>query len=254
MTRYLFISVGRNVGEWAAQCLESIATQQGDWRAVVVDDASTDDTRAHIDKTIDGLPHHIAQRFEVWTNPEPMGAMYNQAAAWRSPFADSCQYAAFVDLDDWLTHDHVLTTIEAHTRRGALVTYGNYQSVPHSATCPAVRPYPPAILRSGTIRRFIRDQHGGFRMNHIRCCSMPILRAMTDYDLQDDNGQWWETGPDSCVMLNAIEMAGTRVAVINEVLLSYRSDNPESEWRAKTEKVVANHAAQLNRPPKARLR
>lgn len=253
MSRYLFISVGRNVGEWAARCIESIASQQGDWHAIVVDDASTDNTAECIAKTVAAQPAHIRERFTVITNDEPMGAMFNQAASWRHPDADGCDFGVFVDIDDFLAHDHVLITLDRYTRGGALVTYGNYEPTPPSATCPAVRPYPSSVLRSGTVREFVRNG-GGFRMNHLRCCSMRVLDALTDEDLQDDDGVWWQTGPDSAVMLAAIEMAGTRIAVIREVLLRYNSQNPQSEWRIAAPLVNRNHQQQLNRTPKAMLR
>lgn len=247
---FLVVTVGRNCAPFAARCLDSLAAQQDqDFRVHVIDDASDDGTAEVVREWAQlNAPEHFAFQF----NAESVGAMRNQRDAWLAMEPADGDVVVWVDLDDRLAHEHALSVVAEHYRTGALVTYGNYTSDPYSDTCPRVRPYPAAVFPH--LRAAIRERQVGLWFNHLRTVSWSVLGLLTDADLQDDDGNWWSTGPDGAVMIPALELAGPeRTTVIDQTLLVYTSDNPLSEWRRWPEQVNRDHAQMLARPSKVRL-
>lgn len=238
------VCVGRNCEPWALASMQSIADQQrDDVRVYVIDDASTDGTADLV------IPFCADHGWKHRVNPEPLGAMRNQWDAWHGLDLVDGDVVVWVDLDDRLAHPRVLDVVDARYADGALVTYGSYQPVPASDTCPPVRAYPDEIIRRNHIRRFARSG-GGLRYNHLRTVSWQILRRIDSRDCQTRAGEWLPSGPDCAVMIPALELAGSRHVVIDEVLYLYTSDNPSSEWRRWPGQVNADHRDILSRMPK----
>lgn len=258
--RMLVVCVGRNCAPFALASLESIAAQSyRNMRVAVVDDASDDGTADVVESFCAGRPGWVHQ-----CNTSRVGAMTNQHTAWSSLDPSDDDVVVWCDLDDRLTGPDVLQRLSAvYGRRGVWLTYGNY-APGHSHdgpcddrcscwTCPPVRPYPRQVLLRGRLRQYIRAG-GGFRYNHLRTVQYRLLRRLTVEDMQDDDGNWWTSGPDAAVMIPCLEMAGTRHRVLTDVLLRYTADNPQSEWRTIVDTVRTNHAQMLARDPKPLLR
>lgn len=254
---FLIVCVGRNCEPFALRSLESIAAQNDPtMRVAVIDDASTDGTGDIVKQFCEGRPGWVHN-----VNTERVGAMRNQYDAWRSldPMPDDV--VVWCDLDDRLASPGVTKTLRHYYARGTVrLTYGNYKPThTHDGacdqrcscwTCPPVRPYPRSVLtRHGQLRRFIANG-GGFRFNHLRTVRYDVLAQLSVEDLQDDDGNWWSSGPDGAVMIPALELAGHRMRVLSETLLLYTADNPESEWRTIVDTVNRNHQQMLARPPK----
>lgn len=245
--RYLIVVVGRNCEPWAQTCLDSLAALTGpDYTVAVVDDASTDATADIC------APYCDEHGWTFIRQAERMGAMCNQVTAWQALEPGADDVVVWVDLDDRLAHADVLNVLSRHYRRGALLTYGSYRSEPHSPTCAPAKPYKREIIRSGAYRNVRRS--GGLLYNHLRTVSWRVLRQLRDEDFRDDDGEWWQTGPDAAVMLPCLELAGSRHQFIRDVLYVYRSDLDHAEWRAVPELVNRNHRQMLARPPKKRIR
>lgn len=110
---------GRDVEAYAGEALDSLRAQtRTDWRAVLVDDGSLDDTGR-----IFRAAAREDARFEVITHPEPrgLGAARNSALeAVRSPFT------AFLDADDRARPDMLATTLASLDETGSDVVVGAY--------------------------------------------------------------------------------------------------------------------------------
>lgn len=243
---FLVVTTGRNCApEWVDECLASIAGQRDvPVRAVVVDDAS-DEPR---------VTEHVAARCEEYgfgfiSHPEPLGAMASQWEAWHALEPGRSDVVVWVDLDDQLAHPRALRRVARAYRAGAMLTYGSYQPVPESVTCPPVRPYPRQVVRERSFRAYAL-RGGGLRYNHLRTVSGEIISQLTEDDCRDREGRWFRSGPDCAVMIPALELAGARHAVLTEVLYLYRSDNPYSEWRRWPGQVNEDHRDVLTREPK----
>lgn len=244
------IVVGRNCEDKVRGCLDSIRTQAGDHdvSVVVTDDASDDATGRMVEAY---LCEH-ALKWGWFRNYERVGAMANQWRSWNSDRENHEPGDLFVwlDLDDKFFDDQVFNTLERrYAETGALVTYGSYSPDPPSATCPPARAYPREVAEKRAFRQWIREGRGIWH-NHCRAMRWEILAQITEEDCKNDQGEWWETGPDMAVYLPALELAGPRAVFLSDVLYSYSSDLDSAEWREVPDLVRKNHREMLARPPK----
>jgi len=247
--RYLFVVCGHNGKKWVTPCLDSIASQRKtNFQVCVVDDASTEQGQADLIRSYCDEKGWISI-----VNEERKGSMFNQAAAWNAMEPEGEDVIVWVDLDDRLAHNNVLNILEPHYRHGALVTYGSYTPDPPSATCPIPRAYPRLVSVQGSHRDFMR-KGGGVLYNHLRTVNWKVLKHLTLEDLQDDEGNWFMSAPDAAVMLPCLELAGLRGRYLSEVLYTYNSENPQSEWRRWPGKVNTDHQQIIARPCKKPLR
>ena len=130
----------RNAAPWLADALGSLRAQTlADWRAVVVDDGSTDPTAAIAAGAGDGRIGLIRQA------PQGVSAARNRGAA---ALADS-RALLFLDADDWLAPDALARLDAALTHAPAAVAAcGAYAPVTATAA-------PDRRLRAGAVRRAV---------------------------------------------------------------------------------------------------
>lgn len=243
--RFLVISTGRDCAGKVEACLSSIVGQEGDHSVEIVatSDCSTDDTAGRLREFFDAYP----MSGDWWAPDRRRGAMANQWESWH--WRSGWDVAVWVDLDDRLAHPHVLERVAQEYEAGAVMTYGSYEPVPPSATCPPVLPYPPEVAAAGTHRAFMRAG-GGFRFNHLRTVSRDVLMELSEVDCRDSNGDWWMVAPDAAVMIPCMEIARDRCHVIDETLLLYSSDCANAEWRVTPGEINRAHRELLSREPK----
>lgn len=244
--RFLIVCVGRNCEPWALRSMQSIAEQRHhDVDVFVIDDASTDGTG----EIVADFCTDAGWRYRI--NDESVGAMRNQYDAWTGLDGRPGDVVVWVDLDDRLAHPDALEVVAQRYVDGALLTYGSYAPDPPSATCPSVLAYPQQVVRRGLVRQF--TLRNGIRFNHLRTVSWDVMRHISVKDCQTRKGEWFKAGPDCAVMIPALELAGTRHAVIDEVLYLYTSDNEFSEWRRWPTEVNVAHRDVLTRQPRRAL-
>lgn len=110
---------GFDVGPWAAEALDSLRAQtRTDWRAVLVDDASTDDTGA-----VFAAAAAADDRFELVTQPERRGLSAARNTALdrvRTPFV------GFLDADDRLRPGALERLVGTLERTGSDFAVGGY--------------------------------------------------------------------------------------------------------------------------------
>jgi glycosyltransferase involved in cell wall biosynthesis len=144
-----------NMGEYLAECLDSLAAQDfGDWKAYVVDDGSTDPaTLAALDAA--------AARPNVTVLHFPNGGLpkaRNRGAA--AALADGADCLMFLDCDDWIAPSYIgkaLGALSRHPECGAVTAWthtvgmmNTYWAPPHPqfpfllAECMST---PPALVR-----------------------------------------------------------------------------------------------------------
>jgi len=233
--RFLIYSAGYNCAPWVADCLRSVAAQTTpNYRHVVVDDASTDDTWARIQQA--AHPRLTARR-----NTERMRWT---GAALRHLRPEDDEVVVILDLDDQLAGRRVLQTLEAvYQQRQCWLTYGNY-----CLRDPWQPPFLPRPLHP--LWRLIRPPRGQcrqlperilqqrafreipFTTSHLRSFKGFLWNALRPDDLRDWTGQFPPMAGDVACTLPMLEMcAPGRIAFIPRVLYVYNDQNPLNEHR-----------------------
>ncbi|KMQ62822.1 glycosyl transferase family 2 [Chryseobacterium sp. BLS98] len=106
-----------NNGKYFKDCYASLISQtSGDWEAIIVDDASTDDSVEIIKKLIDG-----DDRFRLYQNPENKGCGFTKRKCVDYATTDFC---AFLDPDDALFPDAIACSLKKmNSDEGIVATY-----------------------------------------------------------------------------------------------------------------------------------
>lgn len=225
------------------RCLQSVAAQDdGAFDVCIVDDYSSE-------RGCWAVAHAWAdpRGWKVQHNPEHYGTLRSQVTGIRSMEMDDAAPIIVLDGDDAFAHERVVSTIRRVFADPMLdVSFGNYESVPYSPTCPPVRPIPASVCREGRYREWARTF--GTCWNHARCYRRRIFDEIPDSHYIKD-GEWLQAGGDHATMTAALELAGGRHAMLSEVLISYTSDRPEAEWRTRADEVQRNCEWVYSRPP-----
>lgn len=214
-------------------CLRSIADQDHtSFDVCVVDDASEDPTQAQVIRD-------FTKEFG-WCailNQKRKGAMFNHVMAIKSVCKDPDDVIVFVDGDDKLAHNGVLSHLDSvySSDEEIDLTYGSYEPVPASRTCPAAQEYPKSVIE----RRSYRS--AAFLFNHLRTLKYRLFQQMDEeVDFKNANGEWLMTSTDSAMMIPGLELA-RKHAFIPEILYHYTSNNPISDWRVDPRLVDMDH-------------
>lgn len=244
--RFLVVAAGRNHPDLTAICLDSIAAQKGDVAVCLVDDASNDPRNPAL--------LSIAAEDYGWTfiqRAERHFPLANQVAAWRALSPKDDDVVVFVDLDDRLAHDHVFEVVARYYERGAWLTYGSYEPEPASDTlavgCVPAQEYPPEVVRFN-LYRSVKPY-----FNHLRTVSWRVLKHLTEEDLRDDFGNYWQANADASVMLPCLELAADRAAFVSDILYKYTCNNPDAVWRTQQTRLNTEWRQLRARKPKEAL-
>ena len=243
--RFAVISTGWKSWPWIQASLLSIAAQTyPDVDVCVVDDDSGDPQLGEF--ITDYCMEH---GWEFMLRSRHYGALHNQVDAIRHLAPAPDDVIVFVDCDgDTLKHPRVLERVADHYADGTKLIYFQYDSHPFSPTCSPSRPYPPEVVTAGSYREYARTH--GFAHNHLRTFRAELFYAMDESDFRDDQGAWLQTAADAALMFPALELARGSVKFVDEVMLTYHSSNPLSDWRRDPRQIDADHTTILGRQRK----
>ncbi|MCK4521566.1 MAG: glycosyltransferase family 2 protein [Nanoarchaeota archaeon] len=208
---FLIIATGFNCARYVAPCANSFISQTyHKWRAILVDDGSTDHTYSELKK----INHELieVQRFE-----DNLGACKRRFDAINGSGADEETVIILVGLDDQLLSRALLNIKYNYEIRGAWMSYGNWRNQNGIGLPPdfalhfdpethASRNYRRVKYRStapNTFKKFLFDQ-------------------IPESDFKMDDGRWFDTTTESELMISCLEMCGeSRIAVIIKPLYIY---------------------------------
>jgi glycosyltransferase involved in cell wall biosynthesis len=128
MKRMVIVIPSYNNRQWYRQNLRSLCAQKYDhFRAIYVDDGSTDQTGALVEQFL--ADQAVGPRIQVIRNPVRVGALEN---LYRSIHAcDDQEIVILLDGDDWLAHSRVLQILNTvYADPDCWMTYGQYASWP----------------------------------------------------------------------------------------------------------------------------
>lgn len=222
-----------NAEEYIEQCLTSLSNQVYDyWTAIVVDDASTDNTGKIIDEFI-----KKDERFKVIHHHHNIG----NVVAFIEGTLDCEDEDIIINLDgdDYLYDRNVLNHLnEVYQDENIWLTYGSYRNKGGWK-----RPPREEILKNS--RTFRKKDH--MWNMHLRTYKYKIFKLVKDEDLRDKNGNYYKVTGDLAIMVPMIEMCGmNRIKEIKKVLYIYNNMNPLCDFRIRKEeqKLVKNEIRQ----------
>ena len=226
----VIVSPFYNCRDYITKCIDSVATQDYDnYRHILIDDCSTDDTAAIVADHIDSLPEHLRHKFELCVNTENHGAVRNQIVSIREITNDDA-VVMLLDGDDSLINDNtVFDYFNAVYADGAEFTYGSCWSMVDSIPLIS-QPYPEPVKQS----RGYRQHHFNWKLpyTHLRTFKKKLIKDLPDQLFKDDSGDWYKAGGDGAVFYALIEAADPqRIRCLQDIVYNYNDTNPLNDYK-----------------------
>jgi len=210
-----------NSEKWISKCIESLINQEyKNWKAIIIDDNSTDKTIESIKETIKS--HNLKEFFKVMKRSLNIGAMENIVYGIQSICKDDEEVIVLLDGDDWLYDQYVLSYLdEVYTKEKNWMTYGSFvsESGMHNGFC---KPIP-------SIQNYRKDS---WVTSHLRTFKYWLWKKIEDKDLRDAFGRYYAMAWDMAIMYPLLEMSGAeRIRFIEKTLYVYNDNNPINDFR-----------------------
>jgi len=213
--KIIIIIPSYNNKDWYIRNLDSIFSQKyTNFEIVYIDDNSADGTALYVENYIQSKKSSVP--IKLIKNTHRLGALANLYAAIHA--CDDSSIIAFVDGDDWLASDVVLSRInKAYQDPDIWLTYGQFKRYPsdEKGYCEY---YPSEVIENGTFRDYY------FVAGHLRTCYAWLLKKIKREDLTRD-GIFFPMTYDQALSYPVLEMAGNHICFIPEVLYIYNRAN-----------------------------
>jgi len=222
-----------NSAEYLEKCILSIATQDYDnYSVVLIDDASTDNAAEVIENTLlrADISPDVRNKFRVHRNDNNRGAVYNQHEHIWDINAHG-NVIMLIDGDDWLINDNeIFHKYNNIYHEGAEMTYGSCWSLADNIPLIA-QEYPPEVKANHSYRKHLFNWNMPY--THLRTFKRNLfISAIEEYDLKDENGNWFKAGGDGAIFYSLIEYADPdRVVCVPEVTYVYNDLNPLNDYK-----------------------
>ena len=219
--KFFVIIPSYNNSKWCEANLESVFSQTyQNWVIYYIDDLSTDDTVATVERYID--TRGMRDKCRVIHNSTRVGAMENLYNGIHA--ADPECVIATLDGDDRLANPDVLQHIaEVYADPEVWLTYGSFQAEP-GGWRGGCRPIPRDVLVDVGIRYY-----PFWITSHLRTFYAALFHKIKKEDLMKD-GKFVEIAYDVAIMLPMVEMASpNHTRYIHEINYLYNLTNPISD-------------------------
>ena len=224
------VSTFYNCRDYITKCMESVVNQDYDnYRHILVDDCSTDDTLEVILTYLDQLPQELRDKYTIVTNTERSGAVYNQVSTFRD-LENSEAIVMILDGDDSLVNDNSIFAYYNAIYDGTTeFTYGSCWSVVDNIPLIS-QPYPEAIKQA----RAYREHRFNWILpyTHLRTFNAKLIKGIPDSAFQDSSGNWYRAGGDGSTFYNLIEAADpAKVKCLQEIVYNYNDASPLNDYK-----------------------
>ncbi|BDC34105.1 hypothetical protein Noda2021_00630 [Candidatus Dependentiae bacterium Noda2021] len=213
---FKIITASYNNSEWYQKNLLSLFVQNyRNWHLIYIDDCSTDGTAQLVEDFV--KEHAMDHYVTIVKNKERRGHLANQYDAIHACNKD--EIIVILDGDDWFAHDGVLSYLNTiYQDPDVWLTYGQfwYWKRNKKGIC---KPLPQDILRHGKVRT-----HRPFTTSHVRTFYAGLYQGIDLQDLCYQN-DLLPMCVDVATMMPMIEMAGTRIRYIDDILYIYNDSN-----------------------------
>ncbi|HRN78478.1 MAG TPA: glycosyltransferase family 2 protein [Candidatus Dependentiae bacterium] len=212
-----------NNAHWYEKNLSRLFSQTyKNWRAIYIDDCSTDGTADLVEQYIkkQGQSHRV----RLIKNETNKGALANIYHAVYS-CADR-DIIVLLDGDDWFHTDEALSIVaKAYEDESVWMTYGQFVEYPYGKKgfcCPI----PREVIEKNAYRNYT------WITSHLRTFYTWLFKKIKTEDLMY-NGDFFSVTWDMAIVFPLLEMAGGRCKFIPEVLYEYNMATPLNDFKTK---------------------
>jgi glycosyltransferase involved in cell wall biosynthesis len=205
---------------WLERALVSLGVQArlAD-RVVVIDDASTDESRFTDEAVAWTDRHHPG--WTVIRNEANIGKALNIRRGVEELALDPDDVVVILDGDDFLEPHALATIVTVYEDPQVWLAYGQYQAWPENTGQVPASLYPDHVLANRSFR------HCEIHFNHPLTFRRKLWDGIEDGDLRDDDGSYFTGGADFILMVPLMEMAGGhRIRFMEDVIYNYNAINP----------------------------
>lgn len=233
--RFVIVIPSYNNESWFEKNLASILEQQySNFRIIYINDASTDGTKAAVEKFLAERAGEIP--YELWDNPVNLGATENIYRAVMS--CDDREIVMLVDGDDWLAHDHVLETLnEVYADPDVWLTCGSYlKYIPYTfVRGEAAGEIPKEVVENNSLRSYVLKK---YPLSHLKTFYAALFKRIDFQDFQID-GHFFDCTYDMAMMLPMAEMAGSHYRHVRDILYIYNHVSPINDDKVRYDRQTA---------------
>ena len=215
---FCFVIPVYNSDKYIGRCLDSITEQTyTNWRAVVVDDCSTDKTFRIASSSTD-------TRIQVRQNDTRRRQAYSRYTVYTQ--AEDNEICVMLDGDDWLYDEHVLTKLNTlySLNPNLVTTYGGFVWHENNKTQSLVRgqdEFPVHIVEQQDYRNY------KWISQHMRTMRAHAIKNIPTCHLKYD-GEWLKAVTDRAEMLYALEQSNGHHCNNNFLGYVYNVDSSKS--------------------------
>ncbi len=214
LNSFKFVIPVYNAEKFVAKCINSCKSQiHNKWEAIIINDASTDNTKEEIISTANS-------KFLYIENRENQQALYNVFTYIPYICQDDDDIICLLDGDDWLYDETSLTCLDRVYSSGDVwLTYGQYV-LSHNGQVGCCRPMDAKTYRNS----------GSWCTSHLKTVKYKVWKQMKPEKLME-NGKFVESAAwDHAIMFSLIELAGNEhIRCVNDITYVYNTGNPISE-------------------------
>ena len=238
----VLISPFYNCRDYISRCIVSVATQNyHNYRHILIDDASTDDSWDIAQQTIASCPPHLRDRFVLLKNSSNQGAVSNhyQALEWcKQHGVGPDAIIMLLDGDDWLVNrNDVLTKFNLHFEPHVQFSYGSCWSLADKIPLIA-QEYPPHIRQTRAYRS--HQFNWIVPYTHMRAFRFQLFDQVDINKWKNREGNWYRAGGDTAVFYSLLDCADPNgVAVMQQVLVNYNDLNPINDYKIRNDEQLA---------------
>jgi glycosyltransferase involved in cell wall biosynthesis len=212
---FVVVIASYNNKNWYKKNLDSVFMQTyKNYDVIYVDDCSSDRTGDLVEQYV--KEQRQEQHVTVIKNKEHKGAMANYYGA-----VNSCDDASIIvqlDGDDWLAYDQVLHLLnKVYSDSNVWLTYGQFKKYP-SGKKGFCKEVPSKIIEANEFRSY------KWVTSALRTFYAGLFKLIKKEDLLID-GEFFPMTHDLAIMFPMLEMAGSRIKFIPDVLYIYNRAN-----------------------------
>ena len=216
-TKFNIIVPFYNCEEWILKCLESVYNQKyHNYHCYIIDDVSTD-------HSVEIIRDYIKDKdnFTLVINKDKTYALGNIAMVLNQDKHSAQDVNIILDGDDWLSSLNCLSYLnKEYVDTNCMMTYGTYVYYPLGTVGVEPSEYPTEVINKNSFRS---DK---WRASHLRTFKHHLWQNLDMKDLQNDNGDYYETAYDQALMLPLLEMSAERSTYIDKIMHVYNRTNP----------------------------
>ena len=243
----VIISPFYNAEDYISKCIHSVAQQDySNYKHILIDDCSTDESFNVALKTIQSLPQEIQNKFILNKNTTRVGAVCNQVTALRS-LSDE-DIVMLLDGDDWLVNNNDIFQFYNSLYDGtAEFTYGSCWSIVDNIPLIAQN-YPDAVKK----QRKYREHRFNWNIpyTHLRTFKKFLINNVDDSEFKDEDGNWFKAGGDGSLFYSLIERADPdKIKVVHDIVYNYNDASPLNDYKVNGTEQTKNATYIINSKP-----